>query len=290
MTWTEWTKANASTIAGVIIFIIVLAGVAYLLYGILGEFREGAYSLSALAISGVILLLGALLVFTTLVNAIGLSTRDQALGLPEGSVRALLALALLGLFAILVSSVLNPKPEPRTEKGLREGDVAALVRNNPDARDIVQRQVADSPPTFDVTFNSAARQDDFGKQMLTLVGTLMTSVISFYFGSTVVRAAGDGVGRSSPNVAAPQIRTSTGGTTATSNTPTNFTITGSGLAGVTQVDAIGPTGAPVPATNVTVVNDGHVTCTFNLSAGRWTVRVRSGNLPPVAVAPEINVT
>jgi hypothetical protein len=109
-------------------------------------------------------LLGALLVFTTLVNAIGLSSRNQALGLPEGSVRALLALALLGLFAILVSSVLNLKPERRTYSGLREGDVTALIQHNPDARDIVQRQEGDSqPPTFQVEFYSAQRQDDFAK-------------------------------------------------------------------------------------------------------------------------------
>ena len=65
---------------------------------------------------------------------------------------------------------------------------------------------------------------------------------------------------------------------------------GSGLAGVTQVDAIGPAGAPVAATNLRVVNDGQVTCTFNLSTGKWTVRVRSGSLAPVPATPEIEVT
>jgi hypothetical protein len=162
----EWIKTNITAITAVIIFIIVLIGVAALLTGIIQNFSAGTYSLSALALGGVIALLGALLVFTTLVNAIGLSSRDQALGLPEGSVRALLALALLGLFAILVSSVLNLRPERRTYSGLREGDVTALIQHNPDARDIVQRQEGDSqPPTFQVEFYSAQRQDDFAKQM-----------------------------------------------------------------------------------------------------------------------------
>ena len=96
-----------------------------------------------LALASVLLLLGALLVFTTLIHLIGLSDPKSALGLPEGSVRALLALALLGLFAIMASSVLTTGQT--------------------------------NPPT---------QVDEFGKQMLTLVGTLMTAVISFYFDST----------------------------------------------------------------------------------------------------------
>jgi hypothetical protein len=225
-------------IGAVVLFVIVLLGLAFLLMGIIGPYSQGSYSLSALALSGVIVLLGALLVFTTLVRAIGLSDPSQALGLPEGSVRALLALALLGLFAILVSSVLTPTPKTELRKfsGLREGDVTALIKNNPDARDIVQRQQTDSPPTFEVEFYSVPRQDDFAKQMLTLVGTLMTAVISFYFGTTSVRAPapGDSGSRPSANVVAPQVRTSAGGSTARPNTPTDFAIMGSGLAGVTQ--------------------------------------------------------
>ena len=220
-------------------------------------------------------------------NAIGLSSRDQALGLPEGSVRALLALALLGLFAILVSSVLNLRPERRTYSGLREGDVTTLIQHNPDARDIVQRQEGDSqPPTFQVEFYSAQRQDDFAKQMLTLVGTLMTSVISFYFGTTTVRPTADRTRIPPASAVRPQVSPST----AESDTPSDFTITGSGLASVTQVEAVGPPGAnPVQATNVNVVNDTRVTCRLNLPAGRWTVRVTSGTLAPVDATPEIDV-
>jgi hypothetical protein len=289
MTWTEWFKANASGIAAVIIFVIVLAGLAILLNGVLRQFN-GNYSLSGLALSAILVLLGALLLFTTLINAIGLSARNQALGLPEGSVRALLALALLGLFAVLVASVLNPSPERRTFTGLREGDVTALIKNNPGARDIVQKQLTDSPATFQVDFYSAPQQDEFAKQMLTLVGTLMTSVIAFYFGTSAVKEATDAGARPSTGVATPQVRNSAGGSTATANTATNFTISGIGLAGVTQVEAVGPAGAAVQATNLTVANDRQVTCTFTLAAGKWTVRVRSGALPPVAASPEIDVT
>jgi hypothetical protein len=284
----QWIKDNLTGIASVIIFIIVLIGLAVLLNGIIGQFSTGTYSLSALALGGVIALLAALLVFTTLIHAIGLSSKEQALGLPEGSVRALIALALLGLFAILVSSVLNLKPELRTYSGLREGDITALIQHNPDARDIVQRQEGDSqPPTFKVEFYSAPRQDDFAKQMLTLVGTLMTAVISFYFGTTAVGSTVDSTQRSSANAVIPQVSPNAG----SPNTPIDFTITGSGLAGVTQVEAVGSPGTtPVPATNVIAVDDTRVTCRLSLPAGTYTVRIRAGTSAPVDASPQINIS
>jgi hypothetical protein len=73
------------------LFLIVLGGLAFLLVSTgatYGQGGHGPYSLSLLALVGVIVLLGALLVFTSLVRAIGLSDPNQALGLPEGSVRA----------------------------------------------------------------------------------------------------------------------------------------------------------------------------------------------------------
>jgi hypothetical protein len=69
--------------------------------------------LPLLALSSVLLLLAALLVFTTLIHLIGLSDSKSALGLPEGSVRALLALALLGLFAVMACRRLHT---PRSER------------------------------------------------------------------------------------------------------------------------------------------------------------------------------
>ena len=110
----QWLRANVTIDRchrGNSIFSCVYFFSLVLLKFVMEDFSLGAHSLSVLALGGVIALLGALLIFTTLINLIGLSNPEQALGLPEGSVRALLALALLGLFAILVSSVLNSKPE-----------------------------------------------------------------------------------------------------------------------------------------------------------------------------------
>jgi hypothetical protein len=77
-------------------------------------------SLPVLALLSILLLLGALLIFTTLIHTIGLSDPKSALGLPDRSVRALLALALLGLFAILAASVLTNPPTQVDDFGKRE--------------------------------------------------------------------------------------------------------------------------------------------------------------------------
>ena len=119
----------------------LLTGIGILTWVVVTKLNTG-FGLPVLALSSVLLLLAAPLVFTTLIHLIGLSDPKSAVGLPEGSSRALLALALLGLFAVMASSVL---PGPNA---------------------------------------SGQLPDEFGKQMLTLVGTLMTAVISFYFGSS----------------------------------------------------------------------------------------------------------
>jgi NADH:ubiquinone oxidoreductase subunit 6 (subunit J) len=137
-----WALLSGSTFVGLLIFSGSLFAIGVLLWVVVKQLSAGM-GLPFLALASVLLLLGALLVFTTLIHLIGLSDPKSALGLPEGSVRALLALALLGLFAIMASSVLTTSQT--------------------------------NPPT---------QVDEFGKQMLTLVGTLMTAVISFYFGST----------------------------------------------------------------------------------------------------------
>jgi Clc-like len=140
-----WNWITSTTFLGIVILIFAVVSVGWVVYLVVNT--GTALGLPVLALLSIILLLGALLIFTTLINAIGLSNKNSALGLPDGSVRAILALALLGLFAILTSSVLAGHPK------------------------------ADS------------QVDEFGKQMLTLVGTLMTAVISFYFGSSTTPPA-----------------------------------------------------------------------------------------------------
>ncbi len=145
-----------------------LAGFAILLFvALFGlsfavSYAPNEVKLPIIAIAGVLLLLGALAVVSVAFSLFELSDKTQALGLPEGSIRAVIALSLIVLFAIfsvyLYSSLIGQSP------------------SSPNA--------------------------DFAKQLLVLIGTLVTAVASFYFGS---RASASAAGADAPR-AAPEIR------------------------------------------------------------------------------------
>jgi hypothetical protein len=250
------------------------------------------YSLPMLALLGVVTLLGALLIFTALLDVIGLSDKTQALGLPEGSVRALLALALLGLFAIVASYILVPKTELRTATGLSSDDVAALIRNNPDARDIVQ--TPEKEAKYKVTFYSPVRPDDFAKQMLTLVGTLMTAVIAFYFGTSSMRTVGD-ISRAAPELSGVEPETK-----LPTADPVTLKLRGNNLNSIRTVRLTEPTKLVELEAHTVLSNLSQITCTFAAhpalnTDGVWDVTVvddigrtatKKGGLPVKAATAE----
>jgi hypothetical protein len=141
-----------------ILLLVALFGLSFAV-----GFAPTEVKLPIIAIAGVFLLLGALAIVSVAFSLFELSDKTQALGLPEGSIRAVIALSLIVLFAILSVYL-----------------YASLTSQKPD-----------SPNT------------DFAKQLLVLVGTLVTSVASFYFGS---RAAASGSAGGDVPRAPPEIR------------------------------------------------------------------------------------
>ena len=126
--------------------------------------------------------------------------KTQALALPSGSIRALIALALVLMFVCLgvylYQGITAPGPEI-IKKNLADTDVKSLQARF----DLVVVQPAD-PPTdsnkvarFDVTYypGRSKEADDFAKQMFTQLATVFVTVIGFYFGSSTA-AAGVGTG------------------------------------------------------------------------------------------------
>jgi len=111
----------------------------------------------------------------------------------------------VGLFGILSASVLAPSLHGSTNvrHGMGEAEIATLIRDNPRAQNIIRERETAVPervaPTWTVTYSLPAEPvDDFTKQMLTLVGTLMTAIASFYFGGRT--AAPSDVSRAAPKI------------------------------------------------------------------------------------------
>jgi hypothetical protein len=177
-------------IAAVIVVVAVLLigaifGLGYSLAGVASEI-----GLPVLAIAGVVLLLATLALVSVAFSVFGLDDKTQALALPEGSIRAVIALSLIVMFAVLsvylygslangrVGSVSGLDPQQK------ESFVGALGKD---------QLVAVVPTTgagpFTVYFHDrSAASDDFAKQLLVLIGTLVTSVASFYFGARAVES------------------------------------------------------------------------------------------------------
>lgn len=266
--------------------LVAIAGVAWLLDAVFRHFGT-ILALPILALSGVLLLLGALLLFTTIIRLIGLSDPKSALGLPEGSVRALLALALVGLFAIMASSVLVGSSPPREIKGVLESDIAIVLKANPAEHDIFwvpETLEAGKPQRFTAMVGSANRVDDFAKQMLTLVGTLMTAIVSFYFGSAAFSGStSQGESDAQPNP------TGISPTVSTEGASQLYTITGTRLANLTRVEALPENGGSPVVADVKAAG-AEAKATLKLNKGKWTFHVYTASGAQAAVPVSIDVT
>ncbi|MDM0072845.1 hypothetical protein QTH90_00505 [Variovorax sp. J2P1-59] len=174
--------------------LVVLPCVA-LYFGIDKISAHPAVGLPILAIFGIMILFGALALISTLFARLNLQDRTQALGLPEGSIRAAIALALIVLFAIIaimlyqavarvviIPDLERSRMEAMTAERVNSANVIAVVPN------CGRKPVANCPEDelrYSVHMRQPASQEsaDLAKQLLILIGTLMTSVTSFYFAS-----------------------------------------------------------------------------------------------------------
>jgi hypothetical protein len=140
----------------------------------------------------------ALIIVPAVFKGLGLASNNQAMGLPDGSIRSVIALALVLLFAVLPVLLFNRV----ADSGKMLPPIAGL---STEAKAKAETQYATFNPIFveaadaahpDVkTYTMYLRQPedaagvDFAKQMLVLLGTLATSVASFYFGSNTASSA-----------------------------------------------------------------------------------------------------
>jgi hypothetical protein len=110
-------------------------------------------ALPLLLITGIVVFLGALASLVVIFRRQGLANRDFPLGLPDGSIRAIIALSLILLFAIVAIFLY-----------IGQGGFGT-----------------DNQPTD--------AQTDMAKQLVTTLSTLVVAIASFYFGSTTVEKA-----------------------------------------------------------------------------------------------------
>lgn len=197
--------------------VLILLPSLALVFGIGLLAREQVLGLPILAIFGIMILLGALALISTLFARLGLASISDALALPPGSIRAVIALSLIVLFALISVMLVQSLGRPFKLEGLSEAAKAELVRD-PSNRVTAVIPVACVPaestprpasaaasPASDAAARARAPESacaagpftytvylgqepggeatELAKQLLVLIGTLMTSVTSFYFAS-----------------------------------------------------------------------------------------------------------
>jgi hypothetical protein len=227
--------------------------------------------LPILSIAGVLLLLGTLALVAVAFVGFDLQDRTQALGLPEGSIRAVIALSLILLFAILAIYLFNAISTRDTMmlSGLTRAERDSFVAELPKDRIIGIAPVApaaDGEATYDISLlvPRDPATDGFAKELLILLGTLVTSIASFYFG-TKATAGATGAGERSP-AAAPKIDRLQPNALKLGAAAALFNATGSGLADVKGVNAVSGT-EQIAATDV-VASDKSLAFKLAIPAGK----------------------
>jgi hypothetical protein len=166
--------------------------------------------LPLLAIAGVLILLLALAVTAVAFATFGLDNKNEALALPPGSVRAVIALSLVVIFSIL-TVFLYASLSTGHETELLSNVTAAdrdkfLAKFTADQLShIASRPTGSVPDTstraatgatvpaytvYNVNPPSQASQD-FAKQLLVMLGVLLSSVTGFYFGAKTAAGTSD---------------------------------------------------------------------------------------------------
>ena len=231
--------------AGVILLaVLLLAAVFGLVFAATGLNVAENVLLPLVAIAGVVLLLAVLALVAAVFGTLGLDDSKQPLGLPEGSIRAVIALALVVLFAILSIYLFD--------------------------------KISDSQAQI------SSEAKDLAKQLLTIIGTLMTAVAGFYFGAQSAATSKDFPSADGRVAPAPQLQNVLPSSESlqnliATNKPLDLTITGANLNVVKECKLVDPkTGKQIIATHVTS-NNNEVMCQLpvdqNAPVGAWDVIV-----------------
>jgi hypothetical protein len=234
-------------------------------------------SLPLIVIVGVAVLLISISLVTFTFSVIGLSSARDALGLPDGSVRAIIALMLLVLFSIMAIFLYNNMGERRV---LSLDHVSEQALNDMRSRVAIIHQEAEPPPaqnTYKVTYheiNNAA--DDLAKQLVVMLGTLVTAVAAFYFGSASVTSASAVI--LGQRLTAPLVTSISPSPIIASGQAQSLVLVGSNLGGVKKVHLERKGESDIDAASVDG-KDGLLTAQITIpkdKTGIWNVVVNDG--------------
>jgi hypothetical protein len=159
-------------------------------------------TLTGAIMAGLALVVGLMILLLLFYKITGVEDKTQALGLPSGSVRALIAFCLVLMFVSMGVFLYQGVSAPalgRTASNQTQKDVEYLkahfdsVIAQP-ALIVDGKPAPADNPLYNVTYYPTSKDAvDFAKQMFAQLATVFVTVIGFYFGSSTA-AAGVGTG------------------------------------------------------------------------------------------------
>jgi hypothetical protein len=186
-------ESNNSVTGFVLVGVALMAGLGYLLNSKNFANQQVEIQTSIVIILGVIALMLLLFVMAGGFKRLGLDARDQPLGLPEGSIRAMISLILILIFvmfgmflyrSINSGSFSGPIPGLTADQVQKMTNVG-IVEEDKKNRDLYQVWI---------TTNTNQDAKSLAQQLITTIGTLVVAVSGFYFGSQTSRDRGNDSG------------------------------------------------------------------------------------------------
>jgi len=201
---TRWSAVTALVVASVL-SVGVLAAVVLLLKQI--DEKQPTAALALVLVSAAVVLILVVASLTVILKRLRLDNGKEAMGLPAGSVRAVIALLLIMLFFISAMFLfdatqhrtVDDPADLRTVQGLTATQYSGLPLDQVQSS---TERLVDGEVRYDVVLYpppvATPTSDDLAKQLVTTVATLVTAVAAFYFGSNTVLAARNPRARTAP--------------------------------------------------------------------------------------------
>jgi len=207
----EKQKSNLWTNLWPIVLVgLVLGGLIVALLGLpdIVKIKTAEVVLGILLVIGVVLLVVTLSFATAVFKSLGLSDPKSALGLPEGSMQAVIALSLILIFLITSVLLYQQVSEPYTIEETSLVITQDMLDTFPnDTIVYIQRvnQTVNNETLFNVGLKKEKTEtsEDIAQQLITTVSTLVVAVAGFYFGSKTVTEARRAVVKEIPPEAKP---------------------------------------------------------------------------------------
>jgi hypothetical protein len=186
-----WPLLPLLTLIVVAVIVMIAAfGGFYILNSLPTWLQSNSQTIVVLLVAGLVSVTLLLYLGTIILRTAGLSSKKEALGMPEGSIRALIAMSLILMFAIIGVTVLysGMGGEPIQSNGISQAELERLENVQIIAISVVDPAASPGAERFNVTARPelSPAGHDFGLQLLTTVSTLVVAVAGFYFGSRAV--------------------------------------------------------------------------------------------------------